>query len=114
MRPGASEPCTAYMWDCIDQSPRFPGGDNAMIRFINAERVYPSEAYNAGVQDRVRCGFIVDVDGSISNITVHRGHNRELNREAVRIISNMPKWEAGTFNGAPVATYVMITIPFRL
>lgn len=113
-RPGASENSQAYMWDDTDKAPSFPGGEGAMIRFINNERRYPQEAYEAGVQGRVRCGFIVDVDGSIINITVQRGPHELLNREAVRIINNMPRWEAGTVNGEPVPVYYLLTIPFRL
>lgn len=113
-RPGASDSSQAYMWNDTDKAPSFPGGEGAMIRFINNERHYPQEAYDAGVEGRVRCGFVVDVDGSIINITVQRGSHELLNREAVRIISSMPRWEAGTVDGEPVPVYYLLTIPFRL
>lgn len=113
-RPGAQEMVSAYMWDTTDEAPSFPGGESELIRFINRERKYPREAYEAGIQGRVRCSFIVDVDGSILDISINRGFHEAFNHEAVRIIRQMPRWRPGTINGVPVPTLYMLTIPFRL
>lgn len=113
-RPGATENYFAYYADLVDESPRFPGGDAAMQRFINKERQYPRDAYEAGIEGRVVLGFVVDVDGSITSINVHRGHNRLLVEEAVRIVSVMPKWKPGSLEGRQVPVYCVVTIPFRL
>lgn len=102
-----------YEYDFVDRQPRFPGGDNAMISFINNERRYPREAYHEGIEGRVLCSFIVNEDGSISHISVLRGVEESLNREAVRIISRMPAWEAGTIDDTPVPVYCILPIPFR-
>lgn len=116
---GISRACTSpvsvdvYEYDCVDVHPQFPGGDCAMMRFINNERRYPSQAYREGIEGRVLCSFIVKEDGSLSHISVIRGVEKTLDREAVRIISNMPKWEAGMIADSLVPVYCILPIPFR-
>ena len=102
-----------YVPEAVDEQPQFPGGDNALMRYINQERRYPREAYCAGIEGRVLCSFIVDSDGSVSNVEVLRGVDESLNREAVRIISGMPRWKAGTIDGGNVPVYYVLSIPFR-
>lgn len=114
MRPGERTLEEAYIVDFVDRAPQFPGGEAAMIHFINSERHYPRDAYEARIQGRVMCAFIVDVDGSISNISVQRGPCQSLNNEAARIIASMPRWEAGLLNGRKVPVCYFLTIPFRL
>lgn len=113
-RAGTMEHDFAFYADLVDEVPRFPGGEAAMQRFINAERQYPRDAYEAGIEGRVVLGFVVDVDGSINAINVHRGSNSSLVREAVRIVSEMPHWKPGTLDGHKVPVYCVVTIPFRL
>lgn len=107
---------TIKVYDCgrVDCPPTFPGGDRAMLRFINTTRHYPEDALAQGVQGRVMCSFVVRSDGSIGCINVLRGVHESLDREAVRIISEMPRWEAGTVNGEPVPVYYVLSIPFRI
>lgn len=102
-----------YEFDFVDRQPQFPGGDNAMIRFINHERRYPKEAYQEGIEGRVLCSFVVNEDGSLSHISVIRGVEESLSREAVRIISQMPPWLAGEIDNTPVPVYCILPIPFR-
>ncbi len=104
----------AYLNEAVDEQPHFPGGDGAMLKFINRERNYPPEAYHAGIQGRVLCSFIVGTDGTISNIEVLRGVEDSLNKEAVRIISRMPKWVAGKIGDTNVPVYCILPIAFRL
>ncbi|MDE5988399.1 MAG: energy transducer TonB [Duncaniella sp.] len=103
-----------YEYDCVDVHPQFPGGDGAMVRFINKERRYPSQAYREGIEGRVLCSFVVNEDGSISHISVIRGVEKSLDREAVRIISNMPKWNAGVLSDSLVPVYYILPISFRI
>ena len=110
---GATE-MTVYDYDFVDSQPQFPGGDCAMFQYINNERRYPSQAYQHRIQGRVLCSFVVNTDGSISNVTVVRGVEESLNREAMRIISEMPQWNAGKLNGQPVPVYCILPIAFRL
>lgn len=103
-----------YDYDYVEVQPQFPGGERGLINFINSTREYPYEAYQAGVEGRVLCSFIVNIDGSVSNISVLRGNNAQLNREAVRVISEMPKWKAGKMGNKSVPVLCMIPIVFRL
>lgn len=103
----------AFLSDAVDESPRFPGGESELIKFINNNRRYPIEAYNAGIEGRVLCSFIVAPDGSIVNPEIIRGVEESLNREALRIISRMPRWNAGKIDGINVPVYYILAIPFR-
>ncbi|MBD5255792.1 MAG: energy transducer TonB [Barnesiella sp.] len=114
IRPGERTLEEAYIVDFVDRAPQFPGGEAAMIHFINTERNYPRDAFEARQQGRVMCAFIVDVDGSILNISIQRGPCQSLNNEAARIIASMPRWEAGVLNGRKVPVCYFLTIPFRL
>jgi len=103
----------AYVADAVDERPEFPGGDNAMMSYINKVRRYPRQAYNLGIEGRVLCAFIVMPNGAISNIEVLRGVEESIDREAVRIIKNMPSWRAGRISGNAVPVYCIVPIPFR-
>lgn len=103
-----------YEYDYVDVQPQFPGGERGLVNFINKTREYPYDAYEAGVEGRVLCGFIINVDGSVSNVTVLRGCNELLNREAVRVISEMPKWRAGKMGDKSVPVMYILPIVFRL
>ncbi len=104
----------AYEYDQVDEQPQFPGGERGLVNYINQTREYPYEAYAAGIEGRVLCSFVINTDGSVSNITVLRGCNKLLNDEAVRVISSMPRWKAGKVDSKPVPVYYMLPIVFRL
>lgn len=110
----SAEVTVVYDADMVDEVPVFPGGERAMLKFINSERSYPEQAYNNGISGRVLCGFIIGPDGTISHIQVLRGVEESLDREAVRVISKMPKWVAGRINNSPVPVHYILPIPFRL
>ncbi|MCM1354901.1 MAG: energy transducer TonB [Staphylococcus sp.] len=102
-----------YEYNSVDVHPQFPGGDTAMLRFINHERRYPQKAYDDGIEGRVLCSFVVNEDGSVSHISVIKGVEESLNREAVRILSKMPAWDAGFIDDTPVPVYCILPISFR-
>ncbi|MCM1075891.1 MAG: energy transducer TonB [Bacteroides sp.] len=102
-----------YEYGSVDVQPRFPGGDAEMYHFINNERRYPQKAYRDGVEGRVLCSFIVNEDGTISHVSVIRGVEQSLDREAVRILSKMPAWDAGLINEVPVPVYCILPVAFR-
>lgn len=102
-----------YEYDYVEQKPEFPGGRNCLINFINDTRKYPSEAYEQGIEGRVTCSFIVNEDGKVSHIQVLRGVEPSLNQEAIRIVSEMPKWSPGKIADQAVPTRVVCCIPFR-
>lgn len=103
----------AYEYDFVSEKPSFPGGDRLLVSFINENRRYPEEAYKKGIEGRVTCSFIVNPDGAISHISVLRGVEPSLNREAMRIISEMPEWIPGKHDGHAVPVRVVWSIPFR-
>ena len=109
--------CVNYMvvfeYDYVTEKPTFPGGDTHLMKFINNTREYPKSAYNRRIQGRVTCSFVVNIDGSISHISVIRGVEPSLNKEAIRILSKMPEWTPGKLNGQPVPTRVIWSVPFR-
>lgn len=104
-----------YEFDYVDVQPQFPGGEHGLINFINKTREYPYHAYKNRIQGRVLCSFIIGVDGKVSNIRIIRGAADEtLNREAMRVISEMPRWKAGKVDGQAVAVRCVLPIAFRL
>lgn len=104
-----------YDYDFVDEKPQFPGGNCELFNFINETREYPYEAYKNKIEGRVLCTFIVNPDGSISNISVLRSAgNERLDREAMRVISMMPKWECGKMSHKPVAVRCYLPIAFFL
>lgn len=102
-----------YEYDFVSEKPSFPGGDRLLVSFINENRKYPEEAYKKGIQGRVTCSFVVNVDGSISHISILRGVEASLNKEALRIMREMPEWIPGKHEGRPVPVRVVWSVPFR-
>lgn len=102
-----------FEYDYVQDKPTFPGGDNKFIEFVNANRHYPQEAYRKGIQGRVTCSFVVNVDGSVSHIQVIRSVAGPLNEEAVRVLKLMPAWRPGRINGQAVPVRVIRSVPFR-
>ena len=104
-----------YEFDYVDVQPQFPGGEHGLINFINETREYPYHAYKNKVQGRVLCSFIIGTDGRVSNVRVIRGASDEaLNREAMRVIGEMPRWTVGKVGGRAVPVRVVLPIAFRL
>ncbi len=112
-QPGCVSYIEVYEYDYVTDKPSFPGGDGCLMKFINSHREYPKKAYDRGVQGRVTCSFVVNTDGSVSHITVLRGVEPSLNKEAIRVLSNMPEWTPGRLDGKPVPTRVVWSVPFR-
>ena len=102
-----------FEYDYVDIKPEFPGGGRSMINFINSNREYPHEAYESGIQGRVTCSFVVNTDGTLSNIKILKGVENSLNEEALRLIQSMPEWTPGSIHGTPVPVRVICNIPFR-
>ena len=94
--------------------PEFPGGAVEMMKFLNENVKYPEAAENAGTQGRVIVQFIVEADGSITNVKVLKNVSDEIDAEAVRVINAMPKWKPGKQNDKPVRVKYTIPVTFRL
>lgn len=104
-----------YEYDYVDVQPQFPGGERGLTNYINNTREYPYHAYHNHIQGRVLCSFVVGTDGRISNVRVIRGAGDEsLDREAIRVIKEMPRWKPGKINRSKVAVRCVLPIAFRL
>lgn len=100
-------------WE-VDDEPSFPGGEGALVRFINNKRLYPEDAYQRGISGRVLCSFVIAEDGHINDVKVVRGVEKSLDEEAVRIIMAMPAWRPAHADGEAVSVTYFLPIAFRL
>lgn len=99
----------------VEQMPEFPGGQQGLFRFLSENVKYPQIAYNNNIQGRVIVQFVVDKDGSVTDVDVAKsGGDPSLDKEAVRVIKAMPKWRPGMQKGKPVRVRYTIPVNFRL
>jgi len=101
-------------FNVVEQMPQFPGGMTEMMKFLSENVKYPEEAEEKGTQGRVVATFIVEKDGTITNVKVVKKVSDELDAEAVRVIKAMPKWKPGMQKGQPVRVKYTIPVTFRL
>ena len=92
----------------------FPGGQGALMTWIKDNLKYPENARESHIEGKVIMRLTIEKDGTVTNPRVVRGVNEELNAEALRLASIMPKWAPGKNNGMPVRTYYIVPINFRL
>jgi len=102
------------IFQVVEKMPEFPGGTTAMMSFISKAIKYPVVAQENGIQGRVVCSFVVNRDGSIVDAEVVRGIDASLDKEALRVISTMPKWKPGEQRGKPVRVKFTLPVQFRL
>jgi TonB family protein len=111
---GEDESIFTDVFDVVEQMPEFPGGTNAMMKFLAENVHYPEAAYKNGAQGRVLVSFIIEPNGSISNVHVVKKANDDLDAEAVRVIGSMPKWTPGMQNGKVVRVRYTLPVTFCL
>ena len=99
------------VFDVVEVMPQFPGGQIAMLQYLMKNIKYPEQAVKEGIQGRVTVRFIVEKDGSISDVKPVLSVHPLLNKEAVRVVKSMPKWSPGKHNGKPVR--VRFNLPVR-
>ena len=104
----------AAIIDFPDVEAGFPGGAAELQKWINANVVYPETSIEMEDQGKVYLSFVVESDGSISNIVVEKGVSKELDREAKRVVRKMPNWSAGEASGKKVRTRCRLPIVFTL
>ena len=103
------------IFDVVEEMPVFPGGQTGLMEFIAKNLRYPVKAQKEGIQGRVIARFIVEKDGSVSNLAVaRRSVSSELDTEAIRVLSTMPKWTPGKQRGKEVRVKYTVPIAFRL
>lgn len=98
----------------VEEMPSFPGGDAALMSYISKNIKYPSIATENGIQGRVICTFVINRDGKVTNAEVIRSVDPSLDKEALRVINNMPAWKPGKQRGKPVRVKYTLPIVFRL
>ena len=99
----------------VESMPEFPGGQQAMMKYIGENIKYPVIAQENGIQGRVICQFVIEKDGKVTDIQVVRSSGEpSLDKEAVRVINSMPKWKPGKQRGKPVRVKYTIPVNFRL
>lgn len=103
-----------HIFEYLEEMPEFPGGQAAMMKWLNSNINYPPIAAENNIQGRVMIRFVVEPDGSISNVEVLRGVDPNLDREATRVVSKMPKWKPGMQTGKPVRARFTLPVQFRL
>ncbi|MCD4665966.1 MAG: energy transducer TonB [Bacteroidales bacterium] len=98
----------------VESMPCFPGGDVARIKYLNESIKYPEMARESGIQGLVFVTFVVEKDGSVSNVKILRGIGGGCDEEAIRVIKNMPKWIPGKQRNVPVRVQFNMPIRFVL
>ena len=98
----------------VEENPEFPGGIAKLLEYIQKNTKYPMMARESGIQGTVFVGFIVETDGSISNVNNLRGIGGGCDEEAMRVVQSMPKWKPGKQLGNPVRVQYMARVVFKL
>ena len=102
------------VFDVVEQMPSFPGGDAELMKFLSSHIKYPVVAEENGIQGRVIATFVVERDGSISDVKVVKSVDPSLDKEAIRVLKSMPKWIPGKQNGSAVRVKYTVPVTFRL
>lgn len=98
----------------VEQQAEFPGGMAALMKWLSNNIRYPEAAQQNDVQGRVIVKFVVEKDGSVSQAQIVKGVDKDLDKEALRVVNKMPKWQAGKNNGVAVRSYFTLPVNFKL
>ena len=102
------------MFTSVEQMPQFPGGETALMKYLQSHMQYPQMAAENNIQGNVVIQFVVKKDGAVSEVKVARSVNKDLDREAVRVVKSLPKFTPGRQNGQPVAVWYTLPVRFKL
>jgi len=102
------------IFQIVEEMPSFPGGESKLMEFVAKNIKYPQIARETGIQGRVFVGFVVEPDGSISNVKLLRGIGGGCDEEAMRVIKSLPKWKPGKQRGKAVRVSYQIPVFFKL
>lgn len=112
--PVEEKPKEEKIFVAVEQPAEFPGGTAAMMKWLNNNIRYPEAAQQNDIQGKVVVNFVVEKDGSIAQVKIAKGVDKDLDREAVRVVKKMPRWQPGKNNGVPVRSYFNLPVTFRL
>ena len=102
------------IFSIVEEMPEYPGGEAEMFKFLRENLRYPLPAIESSISGRVTVGFIVNRDGEIVDATILRGVYPLLDKEALRVVSAMPKWTPGKQRGKPVRVKFTVPVTFKL
>ena len=102
------------VFDVVEQMPSFPGGPSALMAYLSSHVKYPAVAEENGIQGRVTVQFVVEKDGSVTDVKTMKSVDPSLDREAERVVRSMPKWIPGKQNGSAVRVKYFVPVVFRL
>ena len=102
------------VYTVVEKQPSFPGGQDGYVKFLVENIKYPAEAMKKSVMGTVYISFVVEKDGSVTDVKVLRGIGSGCDEEAVRVVKMMPKWNPGEEKGKPVAVQYNLPIKFKL
>ena len=102
------------IFDIVEQMPEFPGGQAALLKWTANNIRYPTIAEENGIQGVVVCTFVIERDGSITDVQVARSIDPSLDKEAMRVLRKMPKWKPGMMKGLPVRVLYTVPVTFKL
>lgn len=108
-----SEPDTT-VFTTVEKMPQFPGGEKAMVEYMLNNIKYPDEARKKGIQGTAYITFVVEPDGSVTNVKVLKGFDKLCDEEAFRVVKAMPKWEPGMQKGKAVRVQFNLPLKFKL
>ena len=109
-----TQPDNDSIYQIVDQMPEYPGGVEAMMKYVAENVKYPEKAKDEEISGRVFISFVIEKDGSVSNVEVKRGIGGGCDEEAVRVIKSLPNWKPGIKDGKPVRVSYMMPINFKL
>ncbi|MCG8581433.1 MAG: energy transducer TonB, partial [Bacteroidales bacterium] len=98
----------------VEDMPVFPGGDAALLTYINKNVKYPVICQENGIEGRVNVSFVIDEKGDVINVKAYQGTDPNLEREAVRVVKTLPKWKPGKQRGRPVKVSFVVPVRFKL
>ena len=102
------------IFEFVEQEAQFPGGEDALFRYLSEHIKYPNAAREGGIEGRVILSFVVRSDGNITDVKVSRGIGYGCDEEATRVVKGMPNWKAGKQNGKQVSSTFSLPVVFQL
>lgn len=105
---------TDTIYDVVDVMPEYPGGMPALMNYIATNVQYPTEAKDHNIEGRVMVGFVIEKDGSVTDVEVLRSIGYGCDQEAIRVVNGMPRWQPGIKDGQPVRVHFNLPFSFRL
>lgn len=110
---GVLQPVMAQT-DVVATKPQFPGGDKALVQFLDINLKYPEEAQKQKWEGKTLVAFTVNEDGSLTNVRILKSSQVVLDAEALRVIKLMPKWSPATVNGMPKKEMMVLPVNFDM